>query len=82
MLKIVKRSASKARTQAINQIKALIVTAPLELRHELVGLDVYRLVARWARFRPGHLATPAGAAKYSFGYWPVVMVNSPLRLKV
>ena len=65
MLKIVKSSAIKARTQAINQIKALIVTAPLELRHELVGLDVSRLVARCARFRPGHLATPAGAAKYS-----------------
>ena len=65
MLKIVKSSAIKARTQAMNQIKALIVTAPLELRHELVSLDVSRLVARCARFRPGHLATPAGAAKYS-----------------
>ena len=65
MLKIVKDSAIKARTQAINQIRALIVTAPLELRHELASLDVSRLVARCARFRPGHLATPAGAAKYS-----------------
>ena len=65
MLKIVKDSAVKARTQAINQIKALIVTAPSELRHELVSLDVSRLVARCARFRPGHLSTPAGATKYS-----------------
>ena len=65
MLKIVKDSAIKARTQAVNQMKALIVTAPSELRHELVGLGVSRLVARCARFRPGHLATPAGAAKYS-----------------
>ena len=65
MLKIVKDSAIKARTQAVNQIKALIVTAPSELRHQLVGLDVSRLVARCARFRPGHLVTPAGAAKYS-----------------
>ena len=47
MLKIVKDSAIKARTQAVNQMKALIVTAPSELRHELVGLDVSRLV-RWA----------------------------------
>ena len=60
MLKIV-----KARTQAINQMKALIVTAPLALRNELGGLEVPWLVARCARFRPGHLATPAGAAKYS-----------------
>ena len=65
MLKMVKSSAIKARTQAINQIKAIIVTAPLELRHELVGLNVSRLVARCARFRPGHLATPVGSAKYS-----------------
>ena len=65
MLKIVKDSAIKARTQAVNQMKALIVTAPLELRHELVSLDVPWLVAGVARFRPGHLATPAGAAKYS-----------------
>ena len=65
MLKVVKDSAVKARTQAINQIKALIVTAPSELRHELVSLDVSRLVARCARFRPGRLATQAGAAKYS-----------------
>ena len=43
MLKIVKDSAIKARTQAINQMKALMVTAPLELRHELVSLDVSRL---------------------------------------
>ena len=34
MLKIVKDSDIKARTQAINQMKALIVTAPSELRPE------------------------------------------------
>ena len=43
MLKIIKDSAIKARTQAVNQMKALIVTAPSELRHQLVGLDVPRL---------------------------------------
>ena len=31
----------------------------------MVGLDVSRLGARCARFRPGDLATPTGAAKYS-----------------
>ena len=65
MLKIVKDSAIKARTQAVNQMKALIVTAPSELRHKLIGLGVSRLVARCVRFRPGDLATPTGAAKYS-----------------
>ncbi len=65
MLKIVKDSAIKARTQAINQMNALIVTAPVELRHELAGLNVRRLVARCVRFRPGELVAPLAAAKHA-----------------
>ena len=65
MLKIVKSSAIKARTQAMNQMKSLIVTAPSGLREELAILDVSRLVARCARFRTGHLTMPRAAAKYS-----------------
>jgi transposase len=65
MLKIVKDSAIKARTQAINQMKALVVTAPVELRHKLVGLNVRRLVARCVRFRPGELVAPLAAAKHA-----------------
>lgn len=65
MLKIVKDSAIKARTQAINQMKALIVTAPVELRHTLAELNVRRLVARCANFRPGKLVTPLAAAKHA-----------------
>ena len=65
MLKIVKDSAIKARTQAINQMKALIVTAPVELRHKLAGLNVRRLVARCASFRPGELVAPLAAAKHA-----------------
>ena len=38
MLKSTKNSAVKARTQAVNQMKALIVTAPAELRERLDGL--------------------------------------------
>ena len=65
MLKIVKDSAIKARTQAINQMKALIVTAPVELRHKLAGLNARRLVGRCRSFRPGHLATPAAVTKHA-----------------
>ena len=53
MLKIVKDPAIKARTQALNQMKALIVTAPVELRHTLAGLNVRRFIARCVKFRPG-----------------------------
>ena len=40
MLKTAKDSAVKARTQAINQMKALIITAPAGLRESLDGLTV------------------------------------------
>ncbi len=65
MLKIVKDSAVKARTQATNQMKALIVTAPVELRHKLAELNVRRLVARCASLRPGELVAPLAAAKHA-----------------
>ena len=38
MLKCAKDSAVKARTQAVNQMKSLVVTAPAELRELLNGL--------------------------------------------
>jgi transposase len=65
MLKSTKDSAMKGRTQAINQMKALIVTAPVELRAVLRGLTTNQLVARCARWRHGQLGTPTAAAKYA-----------------
>jgi transposase len=44
MLKSTKDSAMKGRTQAINQMKALVVTAPVELRTILSGLTASQLV--------------------------------------
>ncbi len=64
MLKSTKDSAMKSRTQAINQIKAIIITAPVELREVLRGLATNRLVLRCAKLRPGQLGTPTAAAKY------------------
>ena len=52
-LHVVRRSALKARTQAANQLRALLVTAPEELKAELRGLSTAKLVATAARFRPG-----------------------------
>ena len=65
MLKSAKNSAVKARTQAVNQMKALVVTAPAELREKLDGLGANALAARCRSFRPGHLDTPTAAAKYT-----------------
>lgn len=64
MLKIARDSAVKGRTQSLSQIRALLVTAPAELRESLAGLTVGRLLDRCAAFRPSVLDSPA-AAKHS-----------------
>jgi transposase len=50
-LRATRRSAVKARTQAANQLKALLVSAPEELKSELRDLSTARLVRRASRFR-------------------------------
>jgi transposase len=63
MLRVARRSAMKARTQAANQIHSLIDTAPDELRAKLVGLKETERINTAARLRPGDISTPLGAAK-------------------
>lgn len=65
MLKITKDSAIKARTQVINQMKALVVTAPAKLREILDGLSSKDLARTCSTLRPGPLGDPAAAAKYA-----------------
>jgi len=50
-LKAVQRSANKSRTQALNQIHQLLVTAPEELRAKLRPLGRTELLATCAAFR-------------------------------
>jgi transposase len=52
-LRSARRSAVKARTQAANQLQALRVTAPEQLRRRLRGLSTKELVCVAARFRVG-----------------------------
>jgi transposase len=66
MLRVAHRSAVKARTQAANQLHALVVTAPDELRDQLRGLALRDLVAVAARLCPGDTPdTPASVTKYT-----------------
>ena len=65
MLKNAKDSAVKARTQAFNQMKALIVTSPAPLRESLSGSTTAALVSRCRGLRPGPLDGPTAAAKYT-----------------
>ena len=52
MLTVARRSAVKARTQAINQLHALVVTAPEQVKHQLRGLNPKARVKVCAGFRP------------------------------
>jgi transposase len=52
-LRAARRSATKARTQAANQLQSLRVTAPEEMRHRLRGLSTKELVSVASRFRLG-----------------------------
>ena len=65
MISIVRASAVKDRTRAINQFKALIITAPTELREQLGGLTTATALKLARTFRPDptRLAVPAVAAK-------------------
>ena len=52
-LRLARRSAVKARAQATNQLKNLLITATEKLRSELRGLSTAKLVAKISGFRPG-----------------------------
>jgi transposase len=65
ILRVARSSAVKQRTQSINNMRGLIVTAPAELREALRGLSVPRLVAACCLLRPGELATPTAAVKFA-----------------
>lgn len=62
-LRVARSTANRARTQAINALHALVVTAPEELRADLRGLPGPRLVRTCACLRPGVLIDPVGATK-------------------
>jgi transposase len=62
-LRVARRSAMKARIQATNQLLALVLTSPEELRARLRGLSVHSVVRVAARFRRGPLVDPAAATK-------------------
>ncbi len=66
VLRAARRAAVKARTQAANQLRNLLVTAPDGLRGRLRGLSTKALVAMAVRFRPGdRLGSPQEATRFA-----------------
>lgn len=64
MLRVARRSAIKARTQAINQFNAILDTAPSSVRDTLVGVKTAQAVERAAHFDAGNLADPREGTRW------------------
>src|SRR5256714_1749574 len=65
MSKLAKASAIKSRTQAVNQLKAVLVTADPALRESVSGLGPTGLVRQFAQLGAATLPDPARAAPYT-----------------
>lgn len=63
VLHLARRSAVKAKTQASNQIRDLVLTAPEPIRHELRNLSTVARVRKAARWRPGPPIDPTSATR-------------------
>jgi transposase len=63
VLRVARSTAVKARSQAVNALKSLLVTAPAELRDQLRDLRTNKLVAIAARLRAGQETTTLAATK-------------------
>lgn len=58
LLLLERRSALRARTATLNQLHAVVLTAPAELRERLEGLSGDKLAERCLRLRPRHDQVP------------------------
>lgn len=65
-LRVAQRSAVKARTQCINQIRGLLVNGPAELREQMRALPTAKMIKALARLRPGaDLSDPSAGCKHA-----------------
>ena len=51
VLQTTRRGAQTARVAAINELKALVITAPVNLRHQLRSLTTTALITKCSAFR-------------------------------
>jgi transposase len=63
VLRLARQTAVKARTQTAIQLRTLIVSAPDELRDELIALKTKPSIARCAALRPGSGRDPLSTTK-------------------
>ncbi|MEV5952153.1 IS110 family transposase [Streptomyces sp. NPDC051993] len=65
LFKMTKSSAVKSRSQAINQLKAVLVSADPELRESLAGLSNPKLIRRCSELEEATGITPAMAVRHT-----------------
>jgi transposase len=65
VLRVARGSARRSRTQALNQMRALISTAPDEIRSELRDLNAHHLLQRAANYRPGQRRDVNALTRYT-----------------
>jgi transposase len=65
MFKMAKTSAIKSRSQAINQLKAVLVAADPALREALTGLSNPKLIRKCSELEPADGTVPAAAARHT-----------------
>lgn len=77
-LRVARNGAVKARTQATNQLKALLITAPAQLREQLRHLSTTVLITTCSRMRqPVISATRSTLPRSHCVDWRVVTNTSP-----
>ena len=65
LVKVAKDVAVKGRTSAMISLKAVLVTAPAELREQLQPLSKMALIGRCAALRPGPITDSTAAARHT-----------------
>jgi transposase len=66
VLRLARNSAMRDRTRALNQMRSLVSTAPDELRSQLRGLTIPKLLRTAAGFRPAGRTDVTGANRLAF----------------
>lgn len=65
VLNVARRSATRSRTQATNQLRCLVTTAPERLRERLRNLTLTQLVTTCAAFRIGNTDSTEGSTRFA-----------------
>ncbi len=81
MLKSAKDSVVKARTQAFNQMKSLIVTSPAQLRESLSGSTTAPWSLSAEASGPAVWTAPPQRPSTPFAPWPAATINSARKSK-